>query len=373
MTGLALYVHIPWCVRKCPYCDFNSHPIREPGLDENAYVDALLLDFDVQQREAPNRPIDSVFFGGGTPSLFSPDAFARILTHLQPLLAEDAEITMEANPGTTEHQDLATYRRAGINRLSLGVQSFNNDKLEALGRIHDVADVYRSFELARDGGFDNINLDLMFGLPNQTRQEALGDLSLAIELGPEHLSWYQLTLEPKTEFARRPPPLPGDIILEEMERDGDRLLAEAGYQRYEVSAYARAGRQCRHNLAYWTFGDYIGIGAGAHGKISYPAQDAMPVVRTRKPHQPRLYLQHPMSTTSNTIASEDLSGEFMLNALRLTEGVPLTRFEAATGLPLDTLEPLRSTQIERGLLREDRLAATERGYAVLDSLIQDYL
>jgi len=381
MDALALYIHFPWCVRKCPYCDFNSHPThtrsagtrssKAPGFDEPAYLQALISDLDTQLDEHAGRTITTVFCGGGTPSLFSPASFERLIDHLAPRLDPTAEITMEANPGTTEHHDLGGYRAAGINRLSLGVQSFDEDMLNKLGRIHGSEDVYRSFELARSAGFDNINLDLMYGLPDQDRPGALGDLIKAIELAPEHLSWYQLTLEPKTEFARRPPTLPSDIILEAMEREGYRLLEEAGFIRYEVSAFARPGHECLHNMAYWTFGDYLGAGAGAHGKISRSLPDE--VIRTRKPHQPRLYLANSDTTTTEVIAPELLPGEFMLNALRLAEGVAHERFEAATGLPLTALEPMLSVQIERGLMRPDRLAATDRGYAVLDSLIQAYL
>ena len=367
MSGLGLYVHIPWCVRKCPYCDFNSHPIREGGPDETSYVDALVRDFDSQWFDAGR--LDTVFFGGGTPSLFSAAAFSRLLEHIGPFLRTGAEITMEANPGTTEHQDLGDYRRAGINRLSFGVQSFNSTHLHALGRIHDVADVYRSYESARRAGFDNINLDLMYGLPQQNRNQALDDLHKAIDLAPEHLSWYQLTIEPKTEFARRPPPLPGDLLLETIETAGYQLLEAAGYQRYEVSAWAQPGCHCHHNRTYWSFGDYLGIGAGAHGKQLRHAA----TYRTRKAQQPRLYLQDPTATDEALVDPADLPSEFMMNALRLTEGVPPERFTASTGLSLAALEPARTNQVERGLLQSDQIAATPRGYAVLDRLIQDYL
>ena len=369
MNEAALYVHLPWCVRKCPYCDFNSHPLKgaEPFAE---YVDALVRDLHRQLDRTGVERIPTVFFGGGTPSLFPPDAFARVLEALGTRLAADAEVTLEANPGTTEHGSMNGYRQAGINRISFGAQSFDDDRLEALGRIHDSRAILQSFELARAAGFDNLNLDLMYGLPDQDRRGALADLTAAIELGPEHISWYQLTLEPKTEFARRPPPLPGDLLLDTMEQGGYELLAGAGYERYEVSAFARPGAQSRHNSTYWTFGDYLGIGAGAHGKHR-GAHGA--TIRTRKAHQPRLYLSDPMETVTETVSPERLPGEFMLNALRLVEGVALERFEAATGLPLSALEPARAGQIEAGLLHRDRLAATGRGFALLDSLIADYL
>jgi putative oxygen-independent coproporphyrinogen III oxidase len=374
MAELSLYLHFPWCVRKCPYCDFNSHPLRGE-LDESAYLDALQADLHAQLENLAHPRIATVFFGGGTPSLFSPAIFARLLATLSPLLDTAAEVTLEANPGTTEHYDMADYHAAGINRLSLGAQSFDDEKLRALGRIHGAAEISRSFDAARSAGFDNINLDIMYGLPNQTRLEALADLTSAIELAPEHLSWYQLTLEPKTEFAQRPPPLPADIVLEGIELAGYRMLAEAGFDRYEVSAFARSARQCRHNLNYWSCGDYHGVGAGAHGKLS-PAvhrDTSTATVRTRKASQPRLYLSDSTSTISEQIPTEALPGEFMLNALRLREGLALDRFGSTTALSLDVLEPTRSQQIRDGLLRADRIATTERGYAVLDSVIQAYL
>jgi oxygen-independent coproporphyrinogen-3 oxidase len=246
MNDTALYVHLPWCVRKCPYCDFNSHPLKdETSFD--AYVDALVADLQAQLDVYDIARIPTVFFGGGTPSLFPPEAFARVLEVIGSRLTADAEITMEANPGTTEHGSMEAYRQAGINRISFGAQSFDDDRLQALGRIHDSRAIIASFELARDAGFDNLNLDLMYGLPDQDRRGALADLAAAIALGPEHISWYQLTLEPKTEFARRPPPLPGDLLLEAMEQGGYEMLAAAGYDRYEVSAYARPGARSRHN------------------------------------------------------------------------------------------------------------------------------
>jgi putative oxygen-independent coproporphyrinogen III oxidase len=369
MNDTALYVHLPWCVRKCPYCDFNSHPLKdETSFD--AYVDALVADLQAQLDVYDIARIPTVFFGGGTPSLFPPEAFARVLEVIGSRLTADAEITMEANPGTTEHGSMEAYRQAGINRISFGAQSFDDDRLQALGRIHDSRAIIASFELARDAGFDNLNLDLMYGLPDQDRRGALADLAAAIALGPEHISWYQLTLEPKTEFARRPPPLPGDLLLEAMEQGGYEMLAAAGYDRYEVSAYARPGARSRHNRTYWTFGDYLGIGAGAHGK--HRRSDGI-TIRTRKAHQPRLYLSRPADTIEERISAERLPGEFMLNALRLSEGVALERLEETTGLSIAALEPARSRQIEAELLRPDRLAATARGYALLDSLIEDYL
>ncbi|MCB1683238.1 MAG: radical SAM family heme chaperone HemW [Pseudomonadales bacterium] len=371
---LALYLHFPWCVRKCPYCDFNSHPLNDP-LDEGAYLAALFEDLEDQLGSQPEVEITSIFFGGGTPSLFSPDTFARILERLTGYLTQDAEITLEANPGTTEHHDLGSYRAAGINRVSFGAQSFDDAQLKTLGRIHQAAETFRSVDAARKGGFGNINLDLMYGLPGQSPREAAADLQTALSLDPEHLSWYQLTLEPRTEFARRPPMLPVDIMMEEIERRGYALLADAGFARYEVSAYARPGRECRHNLNYWSFGNYLGAGAGAHGKLTAPptGDSRARFIRTVKPRQPRLYLAAPRNITRASIEVADLPGEFMLNALRLVEGVSHDTFQQRTGLSLGALEPARTQQIERGLLRADRLAATPRGYAMLDGLVTAFL
>nr|MBP8262565.1 radical SAM family heme chaperone HemW [Pseudomonas sp.] len=270
LPPLSLYVHIPWCVKKCPYCDFNSHAAG-PSLPEEAYVDALLADLEAEREQAQGRPLRSIFFGGGTPSLFSAKALGRFLDGAQQRLSfsEDIEITLEANPGTFEQAKFTAYRQLGINRLSIGIQSFQDSKLKALGRIHDGGEAVRAADMARAAGFDNFNLDLMHGLPEQTLEEALADLHLAIAQQPSHLSWYQLTMEPNTQFWSQPPSLPEDDILWDIQEAGQALLAEQGYAQYETSAYARPQRQARHNLNYWTFGDFIGIGAGAHGKLSH--------------------------------------------------------------------------------------------------------
>lgn len=370
---LGVYVHFPWCVRKCPYCDFNSHPLRGL-LRETEYVTALLTDIENQSHHLQDRQIATLFFGGGTPSLFSPAGFQQILDRLRPFFAPDVEITLEVNPGTTEYHALNDYRAAGINRLSLGAQSFDNDQLRRLGRIHSADEIFASFTRAREAGFDNINLDLMYGLPQQTSDGAMSDLATALALEPEHVSWYQLTLEPKTEFARRPPILPIDRVLETIEIEGYERLASAGFQRYEVSAFARGPRQCWHNVNYWSFGDYLGIGAGAHGKITtIDADEQLHIMRTVKPSQPRLYLADPESGTRESLHPDNLSGEFMMNALRLKDGVSLDHFTCHTGESLGVLEPARTAQIANGLLQPDCLAATPRGFAVLDSLIQDYI
>ncbi len=365
---LALYVHFPWCVKKCPYCDFNSHPLKGT-LDEAAYVDALLRDLDAQLAAGETRAITSVFFGGGTPSLFGAESFRRLLERLEPQLAEEAEITLEANPGTLEHKPLDAYRAAGINRLSLGVQSFDPTQLKRLGRIHGPEDVYGSFNSARHGGFDNINIDLMYALPEQTVAAAGADLEAALELEPEHLSWYQLTLEPKTEFYARPPTLPDEDTVADMEDAGRRLLSTAGFERYEVSAYAQPGREARHNLNYWRFGDYLGIGAGAHGKLTRGGE----VLRTEKPSQPRRYLGDPLELSTRAVGGDALAGEYLLNALRLTQGTSFAEFEARTGLKTATLTSRWKRWAELGAVQPDRLAATELGFAHLDRVLKEFL
>lgn len=367
-AAVGVYVHFPWCVRKCPYCDFNSHPLRG-NLQEPEYRAALLLDLNAQLPGISGATIDTVFFGGGTPSLFSAETFAELLAAMQPQLAVDAEITMEANPGTLEHKPLGAYRQAGINRLSIGAQSFNPLQLAKLGRIHSDNDIEQSFASARKAGFDNVNLDLMYALPGQTVAEALTDLQRAIELGPEHLSWYQLTLEPKTEFYSRPPALPDEEVVCDIEAAGHRLLAEAGYVRYEVSAYARAGAIARHNVNYWSFGDYLGIGAGAHGKLSRGQN----IKRTEKPKQPRLYLADPLAIKHSPLSPDALVEEFLLNGLRLVDGVELDLFSARTGLPTAALQPQWQKMINQGLMRGDRLATTPQGLRYLDSIISEFL
>ncbi len=374
---LGLYVHFPWCVAKCPYCDFNSHPLRG-SLDEDGYRRALLEDLqatldsydDQRSGSAAGPQISSVFFGGGTPSLFSPATFGALLDALAPRLAPEAEVTMEANPGSTEYHDFRGYRSAGVNRLSLGAQSFDDAALKRLGRIHGAAETGRAYERAASAGFDRINLDLMYGLPEQTEAGALEDLAQAFALGPEHLSWYQLTLEPRTEFYGRPPPLPGDDRLAAMDEAGRAALTSAGYARYEVSAFARRGAMSQHNLTYWTFGDYLGVGAGAHGKWRVGSGET---VRTHKPKPPRLYLQAPAAQTRETVAAEALPAEFAMNALRLVDGVPSETWTARTGLPAAVLAPAWDRLAAMGLMRRDRFAATDRGYELLDSLIAEFL
>ena len=375
LPPLALYIHIPWCVRKCPYCDFNSHAAG-PTLPEEEYVDALLADLDSDLQHAHGRPLTSIFFGGGTPSLFSDRALGRLLEGVERRIAfaDDIEITLEANPGTFEQAKFKGYRSLGINRLSIGVQSFQEAKLKALGRIHNGDEAIRAADMARAAGFDNFNLDLMHGLPGQSIEDALFDLRTAIAQAPTHLSWYQLTMEPNTVFWSQPPQLPEDDLLWDIQEAGQALLAAEDYAQYEVSAYARPGRQARHNLNYWTFGDFLGIGAGAHAKRSTP--DGR-ILRTWKTRLPKDYLDPSKAYQAGerVLDAEELPFEFLMNVLRLTEGAPVELFSQRTGLPLAQLDGARREGERLGLLQADdrRLVATARGQLFLNDLLQLFL
>nr|WP_297457699.1 radical SAM family heme chaperone HemW [uncultured Halomonas sp.] len=377
---LSLYVHVPWCLRKCPYCDFNSHGVgRGAELPEDAYLAALLADLDSELALAQERELLSVFIGGGTPSLMSPAFYRRFFIELERRLplAAGCEITLEANPGTVEQRRFIGYREAGINRLSIGVQSFQPAQLKALGRIHSGEEARHAVESARRAGFDNLNLDLMHGLPGQDVASALADLDQALALAPEHLSWYQLTLEPNTEFHAHPPPLPEDGTLWDIQDAGHAKLEAAGLTRYEISAYAREGRQSRHNLNYWGFGDYLGIGAGAHGKSSHWSQDNELVVERRwKSRQPEAYLRRHNDPRgflagSQRVDERELPLEFAMNALRLVDGVPLATWQAHTGRPLGELETRLATARKKELVAEDahRLRATPQGLLFLNALL----
>jgi putative oxygen-independent coproporphyrinogen III oxidase len=371
---LSIYVHLPWCVSKCPYCDFNSHALRGL-LPEQAYVTALLEDLDADRGAVAGRGVASVFIGGGTPSLFSGGAIALLLEGLAARvpLAPDTEVTLEVNPGTLEHGRLADYRRAGVNRLSIGAQSFDAGMLQALGRIHGPDEIRAAVAEAREAGFDNFNLDLMYGLPQQTPAQALADVHAALALEPVHLSYYQLTLEPNTRFYHAPPSLPDEDTLWEIEAGGRDTLAAAGFGRYEVSAWSKPGRECRHNLNYWRFGDYLGLGAGAHGKLS----GAAGIRRTRRLAHPVAYLQ----ASSPRLAGETLPDaperqfEFLLNALRLREGFTRGELEAATDTTADSLFEQLGAARQRGLLEcvAGRWRASALGYTHLDSLLADFL
>ena len=377
---LALYVHIPWCVKKCPYCDFNSHGLRA-AMPEHDYVAALLADLDGDIADfggaLAGRGIISVFFGGGTPSLFAPGSIAAILDGVSARIpfARDCEITLETNPGTVEHGRFDGYMKAGVNRISFGVQSFDDEKLRALGRIHSSAEAESAVKQAQDAGHANINLDLMYALPNQDLDGALADIERAIALSPAHISHYQLTLEPGTPFAKRPPPLPGHDAAWDMQEACQARLADGGYAQYEVSAYAQPGRRCRHNLNYWTFGDYLGIGAGAHGKLTR----ASTVRRRWKTRSPVAYLQNARTPQriggDETVGAEQLPFEFMLNALRLNDGVGMDAFLAHTGLSAEAIAvPLHEARA-RGWLTGDagRLRATPLGSRFLNDLIEVFL
>ena len=377
LPPLSLYVHFPWCVAKCPYCDFNSHSIHGsvPG-DE--YINALIQELSTIAPEVTGRCLASVFFGGGTPSVFSPAQFDTLLTAIRADLGleADVEITMEANPGAVEHGSFVDYRAAGINRLSLGVQSFADDKLKALGRIHDAQAARDAFQQARAAGFDNINLDLMYALPDQSLNASQADVSAALALQPEHISLYHLTLEPNTVFHANPPALPEIDDAWEMQIQAGELLASAGYENYEVSAWSQPDRPCTHNLNYWRFGDYLGIGAGAHSKLTTSAG----IVREQRVAHPREYLKRipgdDVVVRRNRVTESELVFEFMLNNLRLRSGFSLAGFSARTGLPADLIQPGIARACQQGLLEQtepDHWLPTDLGWRFLNDLQANFL
>jgi putative oxygen-independent coproporphyrinogen III oxidase len=380
LPPLSLYVHFPWCVRKCPYCDFNSYTLHG-ALAEEQYVHALEQDIQSQATAVPGREIISVFLGGGTPSLFSPDAIGRVLIAMRRHLpvAADVEVTMEANPGTIERGRFAEYRAAGINRVSLGAQTFDAQRLEILGRIHSPDETRRAAEELHAAGIGNFNLDLMYALPGQDLTAALYDVDAAIALGPTHLSHYQLTLEAGTVFAAQPPEgMPGDDVAATMLSACAERLAAAGFAQYEVSAYARSGRQCRHNLNYWTFGDYLGVGAGAHGKLTSPAGLAADsaIVRTTQVREPRRYLAYVPAIPSRALVPEaELPFEFMLNALRLLDGFDIASFEDRTGIAWQSIAPKVDTLVRKHLLvlTEERLSSSPLGLRFLNDVLLSFL
>lgn len=376
LPPLSLYIHLPWCVRKCPYCDFNSHAVRDE-IPAQAYIDALMRDLEQDLPRVWGRRVQTIFIGGGTPSLFNPEHIDALLAGVRARIgvSASAEITLEANPGTVDEARFAGYRAAGVNRLSIGIQSFNDAHLHALGRIHGRAEALRAATVARSAGFDNFNLDLMYGLPGQTLAEALTDIDTALELSPPHLSAYQLTLEPNTEFHRRPPALPDDDLVADMHIAIAARLNDAGFKQYEVSAYARPQYECRHNLNYWTFGDYLGIGAGAHAKIS----DAEGITRLVKARAPAAFLEYagtPQALASEQrIAHDELAFEFMLNNLRLHAGFTLALFEQRTGLTRAAITPALAAAQSRGLLtlNDEAVHATPLGRRFLNDLVALFL
>lgn len=375
---LSLYIHIPWCVQKCPYCDFNSHESRHKNsqIPEAAYVDALIADLEIATPKVWGRKIKSVFFGGGTPSLFSPEAIDKILSQVRALtpLEYDAEITLEANPGTVDVANFIGYKQAGVNRLSLGIQSFNADYLKALGRIHDDKQAIIAAELALTT-FERVNFDVMYALPNQTLAHALQDAKQAVALNPDHLSFYHLTLEPNTPFYHTPPSLPDDDLSAEMQIEIEALLALHGYEHYETSAFAKKGKQARHNLNYWQFGDYLGIGAGAHSKLSYHDK----ITRETRPKHPKAYMEQAISGNAVerawTISQDELGFEFMMNALRLIDGVPVNLFQQRTGLNINTLNTAIKKAQSKGLLvvHHGNMQPTLLGQRFLNELLELFL
>lgn len=388
LPPLSLYIHVPWCIRKCPYCDFNSHQANN-DIPEADYVAALRFDLQQDQSLAQGRKLTSIFFGGGTPSMLSAQAIGQILKDAENIVGfePDIEITLEANPGTFEQEKFSGFRAAGVNRLSIGIQSFNDQQLKLLGRVHGRAEALRAVGVARTAGFDNINLDLMHGLPEQSVDAAKADLQQAIALGPEHLSWYQLTIEQNTAFYSAPPVLPEEEILADIQDAGVELLAAAGYAQYEISAYARDKKCARHNLNYWEFGDYLGIGAGAHGKITFPAENK--ILRLWKTRLPKHYLdsassqkistnlgghQNVFGGGSDLLSSEALPLEFMMNVLRLNKGASRDYFAQRTGLPFAVIEQQWSGLIARGLVDGDvtRLATTPLGHRFLNQVLSTF-
>ena len=375
LPPLSLYVHIPWCVRKCPYCDFNSHEARDP-VPEQRYIEALIADLEAALPLIWGRRVYTVFFGGGTPSLFSAAGIGEIIAAVRARvpLAVDAEITLEANPGTFEAEKFRAFRAASVNRLSIGIQSFEPRHLKALGRIHDDRQARAAIEIAREN-FDNFNLDLMYGLPAQSVDEALADVESALRFAPPHLSVYHLTLEPNTYFHRYPPALPDDDATGEMQDAIEARLAAAGYRHYETSAFALPGKQARHNMNYWTFADYLGIGAGAHSKLSFPGR----IARQARYKQPRQYMEAAATgkpvQEEHDIAAREIGFEFMMNALRLCGGFPLVLFEERTGLPLTSVLPQLDAAERRGFIVRDhqRVTPTAQGRRFLNDLLQIFL
>lgn len=368
LPPVGLYLHYPWCIAKCPYCDFNSHQVKS-GDDHEAYIARLIEDLGRARGLAAGRALASVYLGGGTPSLMRASEVERLLIEVDKWFGLPDEVTLETNPGTFELEKFKDFRSAGVTRLSIGVQSFQDEKLASLGRVHGAGEASSAVSGALKI-FDCVNLDIMYGLPGQTLEDARSDLQLAIKEGVGHISWYQLTIEPRTVFHRRPPQLPTEDEAVSIDEAGLEILRESGYQRYEISAFAKRGHACAHNLNYWKFGDYIGIGAGAHGKLTMREGP----IRTQQVRQPRLYMNpEPERLSMEPIAEESRAVEFMMNALRLIEGVPEPLFEERTRMPLSTVSPILDRLRSFGLMREDRLGLTAKGLGLLDSVVAEFL
>jgi len=385
MTGvtqyppLSLYIHVPWCVRKCPYCDFNSHAQNSEEIPQVAYLAALFADLEQELPQIAEREIVSIFIGGGTPSLLAPEIIEQLLFGLRSRLRlrNNLEITLEANPGTAESEKFQRFREAGVNRLSLGIQSFDSATLQKLGRIHDAKQARQAIILAQQARFTHINVDLMFGLPGQTVSSAINELEIACSFNPSHLSWYQLTIEPHTEFYRSPPVLPREDDIWQIQQSGLEFLSAQGFENYEISAFARDGRYCQHNLNYWQFGDYIGIGAGAHGKLTNIQTGR--IIRRSKQTHPKAYLKLAHTAdgvaTTHELQPDEILGEFMLNALRLKQGVPMNMLTERTGLTWAQVEPLVQQARNRGWLIQEnqRIAATTQGWYFLNDVLELFL
>ncbi len=373
---LSLYVHIPWCIRKCPYCDFNSHKSPDT-LPEIHYIDRLLENLDSYLDLVQNRPIESIFIGGGTPSLFSAEAYQRLFKGLNQKLTlkSGLEITLEANPGTFEQERFKAYQDLGINRLSIGIQSLQDTKLKALGRIHGAEEALKAIDMARESGFENFNLDLMYGLPNQSIDDALYDLETALAKDPTHLSWYHLTLEPNTLFHKFPPALPKDELIWEMQEQGHQLLKSKGYNRYEISAFSKKNRESQHNLNYWNFGDYIGIGAGAHGKLTDSRNKK--IIRTTEAKNPKDYLGLDSASLSTEVivAEKEIPLEFMMNSFRLEKSIPLQLFFERTGLPLGSIKNTLERAEENDYLKvvDNEIILSPKGRLFLNDVLELFL
>ncbi|NOZ52705.1 MAG: oxygen-independent coproporphyrinogen III oxidase-like protein [Gammaproteobacteria bacterium] len=378
LPPLSLYVHIPWCVRKCPYCDFNSHAIQQE-VPASQYISALMQDLEHDLHRIWGRRIQSVFIGGGTPSLFSSESIDQLLSALRArlMISANAEITLEANPGTVDYTRFFGFREAGINRLSIGVQSFNNEQLQQLGRVHCRGDAIKAIEMAHQAGFDNINIDLMFGLVSQTQEQALNDINLAVALSPRHISYYQLTIEPNTYFHRYPPILPQDDLIGQIQLHSQQLLAEHGFQQYEVSAYAKTKHECVHNRNYWEFGDYLGIGAGAHSKITDMQQQK--VFRFAKQKHPVAYMEKAVEgdvvITEQALSPQEMGIEFMMNALRLTQGFQTSLFTERAGVPMIHIEKSLKLAEQKQLIdwSLSAIRPTDRGKQYLNDLLELFL